>query len=137
MPSRHRLRVSPGTAKASRVRADRGAITVEMAFVLPVLLMLIFMIIDFGRAFNAQLRLNEAARQGVRTAVLTQPPADPRAAAADMMTAATGGMVVADPSWVEPCIGTATVARATVTYNFRGTLFDQVLTGQAVMQCPS
>jgi Flp pilus assembly protein TadG len=108
-----------------------------MALLLPVLIMLIFMIIDFGRAFNAQLRLNEAARQGVRTAVLTQPPADPRTAAADIMTTALGGLAVASPGWVEPCTGTATQASATVSYDFQGTLFDRVLTGRAVMQCPT
>ncbi|SEG05302.1 TadE-like protein [Thermomonospora echinospora] len=140
MPSRRRARGFPGgagTTRAPSTRTDRGVVAVEMALLLPVLIMLIFMIIDFGRAFNAQLRLNEAARQGVRTAVLTQPPADPQTAAADIMTTALGGLAVADPGAVEPCAGTAAQARATVVYDFQGTLFNRTLIGQAVMQCPT
>lgn len=138
MSIRYPVREAPRRAvQAGPARTDRGAVTVEMAFLLPIMLMLIFMIIDFGRAFNAQLRINEAVRQGVRTAVLTQPPADPKTAAADIMTTALGGLTVASPEWIQPCTGTATVARATATYRFEGTLFSRELTGQAVMQCPS
>jgi Flp pilus assembly protein TadG len=49
---------------------DRGAAAVEMAFVLPVLLFLLMGIIDFGRMFNAQIQLSQAAREGVRLASL-------------------------------------------------------------------
>jgi len=34
---------------------DRGAAAVEFALLLPVLLLLVFGIIDFGRALNAQI----------------------------------------------------------------------------------
>lgn len=49
---------------------DRGAAAVEMALVLPVLLFLLMGMIDFGRAFNAQIQLSQAAREGVRLASL-------------------------------------------------------------------
>jgi Flp pilus assembly protein TadG len=49
---------------------DRGAAAVEMALVLPVLLFLLMGIIDFGRMFNAQIQLSQAAREGVRLASL-------------------------------------------------------------------
>ncbi|GAA2529940.1 TadE/TadG family type IV pilus assembly protein [Pilimelia columellifera] len=45
---------------------DRGAAAVEMALVLPLLLLMLFGIIDFGRMFNAQIALTEAAREGAR-----------------------------------------------------------------------
>jgi Flp pilus assembly protein TadG len=45
---------------------DRGAAAVEFALLLPVLLLLVFGIIDFGRALNAQITLTQAAREGAR-----------------------------------------------------------------------
>jgi Flp pilus assembly protein TadG len=45
---------------------DRGAAVVEFALVLPLLLLLVFGIIDFGRALNAQITLTQAAREGAR-----------------------------------------------------------------------
>lgn len=49
---------------------DRGAAAVEMALVLPLLLFLVMGIIDFGRAYSAQIQLSSAAREGVRLAAL-------------------------------------------------------------------
>jgi Flp pilus assembly protein TadG len=45
---------------------DRGAAAVELALILPFLILLVFGIIDFGRAYNAKLTLTHAAREGVR-----------------------------------------------------------------------
>ncbi|MEV4412456.1 TadE/TadG family type IV pilus assembly protein [Catellatospora sp. NPDC049609] len=53
-----------------RTQADKGAAAVELAMVLPVLLLLVFGIIDFGRMLNAQISVTEAAREGARAAVV-------------------------------------------------------------------
>jgi len=45
---------------------DRGAVAVEFALLLPMLLLIVFGIIDFGRALNAQVTLTQAAREGAR-----------------------------------------------------------------------
>ena len=55
-----------------KARRDRGAAAVEFALLLPVLLLLVFGIIDFGRALNAQITLTQAAREGARLAALGQ-----------------------------------------------------------------
>jgi Flp pilus assembly protein TadG len=52
---------------------DRGAAAVEVALLLPILLVLVMGIIDFGRALHAQITLTQAAREGVRVAALNQP----------------------------------------------------------------
>ena len=52
---------------------DRGAAAVEFALLLPMLLLLVFGIIDFGRALNAQITLTQAAREGARLDALGQP----------------------------------------------------------------
>ncbi len=49
---------------------DRGAVAVEFALLLPVLLLIVFGIIDFGRALNAQITITQAAREGARLAAL-------------------------------------------------------------------
>ncbi|WP_208812979.1 TadE/TadG family type IV pilus assembly protein [Micromonospora echinofusca] len=49
---------------------DRGAAAVEFALILPVVLLVIFAIIDFGRMLNAQLTVNQAAREGARATAL-------------------------------------------------------------------
>lgn len=51
-------------------RGDRGAAAVEFALLLPVVLLIIFGIIDFGRMLHAQILLTEAAREGARAAAL-------------------------------------------------------------------
>ena len=51
---------------ASLFRNDKGQALVELAFVLPILLMLVFGVIEFGRIYSAQLELNHVAREGAR-----------------------------------------------------------------------
>ncbi len=49
---------------------DRGAIMVEFALIVPILLILLFGIIEFGRAYNTQISLQGAAREGARALAL-------------------------------------------------------------------
>ena len=49
-------------------RRDEGAAAVEFALVLPILVVLLFGIIEFGLVFDAQLTITHAAREGARVA---------------------------------------------------------------------
>jgi len=49
---------------------DRGAAAVEMALVMPLLILMVMGIIDFGRIFNGEIQLSQAAREGARVAAL-------------------------------------------------------------------
>ena len=53
----------------------RGQSLVEFGLVLPIFLLLVFGIIDFGRAVFAFSTLNSAAREAARVAVVDQVPA--------------------------------------------------------------
>ena len=49
---------------------ERGAAAVEFAIILPLLVMLIFGIIEFGRGYNAKIELTGAVREGARELAL-------------------------------------------------------------------
>ena len=51
--------------------SERGAVAVEFAILAPVLVMLLLGIMEFGRAYNAQISLTNAAREGVRVMAIT------------------------------------------------------------------
>lgn len=72
---------------------DRGAVAIEFALLLPVLLLLLFGIIDFGRALNASITLTQAAREGARLAAVADANGVPNTRAtvtARTQAAATG-----------------------------------------------
>jgi Flp pilus assembly protein TadG len=52
------------------IRSQKGQATVELAFSLVILLLIVFAIIDFGRIFQAYLTTNHATREGARIASL-------------------------------------------------------------------
>ena len=60
----------PETSTSSDHRSERGAAMVEFALVLPLLIMLVFGIITFGRAYFAKVELASAVREGARAAAL-------------------------------------------------------------------
>src|SRR5687768_4801334 len=63
-----------------RLRDERGATAVEFAFIVPVLVVLVLGIAEFGHAFQVQGTLSAAAREGVRLMALQNDPDAARAA---------------------------------------------------------
>lgn len=60
----------------TRLRSDeRGASAIEFALVVPLLLVLVFGIVDFGHAYFRKISLNAAVREGARELALDQPGA--------------------------------------------------------------
>jgi Flp pilus assembly protein TadG len=50
------------------MKSEKGQSLVEFALLLPVLILLLFGIIDFGRIFHAYLTIDHAGREAARTA---------------------------------------------------------------------
>ena len=60
------MRCRFGSDAKRGLRAEHGAIAVEFAIILPVLLFLVFGIIDFGHAWYMRHVMSDASREGAR-----------------------------------------------------------------------
>jgi Flp pilus assembly protein TadG len=61
------------SAQGRREQSDRGTTAVEFAIVVPLLLLILLGIIDFGRLLFVQVSLNAASREGARASSLYAP----------------------------------------------------------------
>lgn len=110
---------------------EKGAVMVEFAIIVPVLLMLVIGIIQFGQAYNIQISIQAAAREGARARALQQSVADAVAGAAP------NAAVSAESGCLGGADGTATV---TVTQDYRFSipfvdLATKTLTATGTMRC--
>ena len=96
-------------------RANAQAL-VEFALVLPVFLLILFVIFDFGRAIYFYNANSNAAREGGRTAIINQYPDAVRAKAAQQATAV--GLPITDPGGC-PSGGGPTTAATGVCFTLR------------------
>jgi Flp pilus assembly protein TadG len=81
--------------KARRAGASprqEGAAAVELALVLPVLVLMLMAIIEFGQAYNAKIELTAAVRDGARAAALSTDTASVTAAVTEAVRQATPGL---------------------------------------------
>jgi Flp pilus assembly protein TadG len=101
--------------RLSGTARDRGAAAVEFALLLPVVLLIVFGIIDFGRALNAQITITQAAREGARLDALNQANVVSRTQAAATGLSGVGVTVV---SACPPGSGPTANAVVRVTYSF-------------------
>src|SRR5262245_4417951 len=60
------------SSRHPRRRAERGTALIEFALVLPFLLVLSLLVIDFSRAFYAKNTLHQAVREGARLLAVSQ-----------------------------------------------------------------
>jgi Flp pilus assembly protein TadG len=130
------------TRHGRRFTGDRGAAAVEFALVVPVLLLLVFGVAEFGRAYNIQTTLSGAAREGARTMALQNDAGAANAAtvaAARALELSSGQISVSPGACPLSDITSADTVRVTVTYQmpFVTSLFGSGLrlTGNGVMQC--
>jgi Flp pilus assembly protein TadG len=119
---------------------------VELALVLPILLVIVFGIVDFGRAYNAKVSLTQAAREGARVRALGGDGAATTARVQQAAGFVPAGSIAVNAGGACPAAPAATdVATVTVTYTFQfitpvGALAQFAagpitLTGTGVMRC--
>ncbi|MEY3029391.1 MAG: hypothetical protein RL198_788 [Actinomycetota bacterium] len=62
--------MSPASMRKRASVGKRGAVAVELALTLPIVILLLFGLLDFGRFFYAQMVVESAATEAARTASL-------------------------------------------------------------------
>jgi len=97
-----------------RQARDRGAAAIEFALLFPLLMLIVFGTIDFGRALNAQITLTQAAREGVRLDALGNPNVKAQTQAAATGLSPVNVAVTACPPGAAP----TTNAVVNVSYQF-------------------
>ena len=128
--------------RRSDQRGERGAAAVEFALVVPVLLLLVLGIAEFGRAYNIQTVISGAAREGVRTMAVENDTGAARAAtrAAAPTLELNDDQIDVSPSAC-PVDDTSPTVSATVTVTYRMSFVTDlfadslIVTGVGVMRC--
>ncbi|GAH83835.1 unnamed protein product [marine sediment metagenome] len=59
-----------GIKRYGVIKSEKGASAVEFAIILPILIILVFGIVQFGIAFNNYITITHAAREGARIAAV-------------------------------------------------------------------
>ncbi|GAB3560843.1 hypothetical protein GCM10027405_11480 [Arthrobacter alkaliphilus] len=67
--------------------SERGAVAVEFAILAPLLITLLLGIMEFGRAYNVQVSLTNAAREGVRVMAISNDQTAAKTAAKNVAVA--------------------------------------------------
>jgi Flp pilus assembly protein TadG len=127
-------------------RRERGAAAVEMALVLPVLLIVMGGLIDLGRAFYTQMVLTAAANEGARTVTTGSTWSTAKTRITQASGALTIGTPLSTPTIADAakCVsGDVVVVTVKPSSPFWWTLLGAVtaipvptLEGKASMQCP-
>jgi Flp pilus assembly protein TadG len=118
--------------------SERGAVAVEFALLAPVLIMLVLGITEFGRAYNVQISLSSAAREGVRVMAIGNNPTAARTAvrnaAVSLQPALSDASITFSPATCTP--GAQMTLK--ITYNLStmtGIAGPFAMEGQGVMLC--
>lgn len=118
---------------------QKGAALVEMAIILPILLLIVFGIFEFGRAMFITNTLNNAAREGARRAAVSPAPINIDAFVISGIPFDKTGLVITT-STTTPAAGSGVPVTVTVTLPFRALtemiplLDGKILTGEATMR---
>lgn len=102
----------------TRLRNQKGAALLETAITLPLILLVSVAIFEFGRAYQVQQVLTNAAREGARVAVLPE-YTDAQVTGVVRTYLRDGGLRVVDPAITRNVpVGATTASRVTISYPF-------------------
>jgi Flp pilus assembly protein TadG len=119
-------------------QSERGSAAVEFAILLPLLLMLVLGTIEFGRAYNAQITLTNAARDGVRVMAINNDPSGARTAAKNAAGSVSSTITDANITISPGTCSKDKQVTVTIKYNLAtmtGIAGPFPMTGKGVMLC--
>lgn len=117
---------------------ERGSVAVEFALLAPILIMLLFGIVEFGRAYNVQVSLTNAAREGVRAMAINDSQSVARSAARNSATQLSPALADADITFSAANCGIGTQMTVTIRYSLNtmtGIAGPFAMTGKGTMLC--
>jgi Flp pilus assembly protein TadG len=114
----------------NKLKAERGQTMTEFALIAPLLVVLVFAIIQFGIAFNNYLALTDATRAAARKGAVSRNAGDPKgtceaagyAAGANLDNPGTDFKLNCSSSW-----GAGSDVTVTATYPYEIKLLDWVV----------
>lgn len=121
--------------------SEKGSVAVEMAILLPVLILILFGIMEFGRALNTQAMLTHAARESVRVMAITKSASDAKTSAINAAPTLSPNLISSNVDVTIFPAGTCTApATATVTINYQLSTLTGIagpfeMTAKGVMLC--
>jgi Flp pilus assembly protein TadG len=117
---------------------DRGAVAVEFALVFPLLILVLFGVVEYGAVYNAQLVVTGAAREAAREMAVSGDAGDARAAALNAAPGLVPALAAGDVAISGACSPGADVT-VTISYDkpFLTGMFGATveLTGTATRRC--
>ena len=122
-------------------REERGSVVVEFALVLPILMLLLFGIIEFGRGYNAKIQLTSAVREGARKVALGGTTAEAVTITKDAAPGLNGNSItvtVVESCGVNPPPGSNARVQASYPFGYDIPLFRSAtvtLSVTGVMRC--
>lgn len=124
--------------RSHAARSERGSTAVEFVLLAPILVLILFSIIECGRYFNATITVTQAAREGVRDVAFSKPNATAQATA----IAAAQPLVTVTPVVVRTCpsngSGTSGELRVDSAFSYDIPFFRArtiTISRRAVMRC--
>lgn len=118
--------------------SERGAVAVEFALLAPVLVMVLLGILEFGQAYNAQIMLSSAAREGVRVMAINNNAADARTAAKNAAASLQPALIDTNITITPSTCTTGAQMTFKITYNLStmtGIAGPFPMEGRGVMLC--
>ena len=115
------------------IRNEQGQTMTEFALVLPILVVFLFGIIQFGIAFNNYVTITDAARAGARKAAVSRQSGDPVGDCRNAVLAAVDNLNMTQPGAgvtcaYDPSMQQGSTVQVTVNYPYSINLFGIPIT---------
>jgi len=114
-------------------KSEQGQTMTEFALVLPILVVFLFGIIQFGIAFNNYVTITDAARAGARKAAVSRQSSNPVGDCQNAVTAAVDNLNMTQPGagitcTFDPSMQQGTTVQVQVNYPYTINLFGIPIT---------
>ncbi|GAA1269377.1 TadE/TadG family type IV pilus assembly protein [Arthrobacter pascens] len=118
--------------------SERGAVAVEFVLLAPVLIMILLGIMEFGRAYNVQVLLTNAAREGVRSMAINNSQTSALTAAKNAATQLSPALTDGNIAFSAANCAVGAQMTVTITYSLStmtGIAGPFGMTGKGTMLC--